>query len=417
MAHLITLTPALARRLAITRQHLAEGGARPTPSPDNLLDVVRDLGCLQIDPTSMVARSHLLVLWSRFGVYDPAHLDQLLWQDRRLFEYWAHAASIVLTEDYPIHNYRMRQNANKAGWSKKTQAWFTKNDPLRRRILSQLRRRGPARSRDFESDVVAGWYSSGWTSGRNVSQMLYILWAQGKIMVAGRSGGHKYWDLSERCLPEWTPRERLSEYDIVRRATEKSLCALGVATAKQIKQHFTRNRYFNLPRMLADLESEGRIVRAEIRDEGRAWPGEWWMHADDAPTLERLRDGDWTPRTTLLSPFDNLICDRDRTERHFDFHFRLEIYTPKAKRKYGFFVMPILRGDKLIGRVDPEMDREHDRLTINAVHAESGAPKDRETAQSIANTISELGAFLGAKEIVYGKRVPDHWRQALHLQT
>jgi uncharacterized protein len=379
-----------------------------------MLDLVRDLGSLQLDPINAVSRSHTLVLWSRLGPYDLVHLDKLLWQDRSLFEYWAHAASIVLTEDYPVHQFMMRKYVTgDSSWGERVHAWMQENDALRTHILDEIRERGPLMSKDFEDKSQEGWYSTGWTSERNVSRMLDFLWTAGAIMVAGRKGGQKVWDLTERCLPDWAPREPLPERDLVYRAAQKSLRALGVARMQHIRQHYIRGRYPGLPHVLKDLEAEGRIERVQIKDDGRAWPGDWYIHADDLPLLERLEAGEWEPRTALLSPFDNLICDRERTEKLFDFKFRIEIYVPKAQRQYGYYVLPILHGDRLIGRIDPLMDRKQKRLTINAVYAEPDAPLTAEVAREIAGAIAELGAFLGAKEIEYGERVPKGWRRVL----
>src|SRR5439155_19135663 len=173
------LSPALARRLAIARQRLA--GPRPPADAAGIMDVVRDLGCLQLDPISAVARSHLLVLWSRLGPYDPAHLDTLLWQERRLFEYWAHAASIALTEDYPIHNVMMRHYpSGETGWSRRVVKWMEDNRELRDYLLDEIQRNGPMQSKQFVDKTYAGWHSTGWTGGRNISQMLDFLWTQGK---------------------------------------------------------------------------------------------------------------------------------------------------------------------------------------------------------------------------------------------
>ncbi|MBI4790781.1 MAG: YcaQ family DNA glycosylase [Chloroflexi bacterium] len=401
-----TITPTLARRIAITRQHLA--GERLPANADGMLALFRDLGCVQVDPISAVARSHLLVLWSRLGNYDPADLGALLWKERRLFEYWAHCASIVLTEDYPIHNLLMRTHGKgDSMWSKRVREWIQANNGLLRQILRKVRRDGPVPARVIEEDGLnpRAWVSTGWTSGRNVSRMLDFLWMQGKIMVAGRSGLQKLWDLSERVLPDWTPRERLSEHAIVHRAAQRSLRALGVATPKQIEQHFIRGRYPNLKPTLAELEAGGCIERVHV--EGQS--GAWYVHADDVDLLDRL-ERDWAPRTALLSPFDNLICDRARTRTLFDFKYTVEIYTPEAKRQYGYYVLPILRGDRFIGRIDPTMDRANKRLTINAIYAEPDAPMDKQTARAIADAVESLAAFLGAHEITYTRRMPARWK-------
>src|SRR5919202_1863418 len=157
------ISPELARRLAIVRQRLA--GPRPPADAAGIIEVVRDLGCLQLDPISAVARSHLLVLQSRLGPYDPAHLDTLLWAERSLFEYWAHAASIVLTEDYPLHAPMMRRYAKgSTGWAKSVREWMAQNEPLRRHILEELERRGPLPSREFEDRTKRGWESTGWNA-------------------------------------------------------------------------------------------------------------------------------------------------------------------------------------------------------------------------------------------------------------
>jgi uncharacterized protein YcaQ len=232
-------------------------------------------------------------------------------------------------------------------------------------------------------------------------------------MVAGRSNGQKLWDLTERCLPAWTPRERLSAREISRRAAERSLRALGVATARQIQLHFIRSRYDNLRQVLQQLETEGRIEQVRIAGGGRDWPGPWYVHTDTLPLLERLEDGGWAPRTTLLSPFDNLICDRARTSLMFGFDFRLEIYVPPAQRRYGFFVMPVLHHDRLIGRIDQAMDRARGVLRVKAVHAEPGAPVTRGAGRAVAGAIEDLAGFLGARQIEYPNAVPAGWRPAL----
>jgi hypothetical protein len=232
--------------------------------------------------------------------------------------------------------------------------------------------------------------------------------------VYERRSGHRYWHLAEHCLPDWTPREQLDRHEVVRRSTQTAIRALGVARPNQIKQHFTRNRYDDLDSVLKELENEGRIQRVQIAEDGSNWPGPWYMHTEDLPLLDRIEGGDWQPRTTLLSPFDNLICDRARTEKLFNFEYRIEIYVPKHQRVYGYFVLPILHGDRLIGRIDPLMKRKEQQLLINAVYAEADAPMDAETGRAVARSIEALATFLGAREIVYGERRPEGWKKALH---
>jgi uncharacterized protein YcaQ len=402
--------------MAIVRQRLAgsEGGAATDPDGSGILDVARDLSCLQLDPIRVVERSHLLVLWSRLGRFDPAALDDLLWTKRQLFEYWAHRASIVLTEDYPIHNLLMRRYpTERYAYSRRVKVWVRENEGLRRHVLQRLREAGPLRLRDFEDRSRRGWTSGGWTTGRNVERMLDVLWTQGRIVVAGRDGIQKVWDLADRWFPDWTPKERLPEREVVRRAGQRSLRALGVARARDIDRHFTAGRYPGLTDGLARLEREGAIERVRVVDDGSEWPGPWFVHAEDLPLLERLERGEWAPRTTLLSPFDNLITDRDRAELLFSFRFRMEIYVPKAKRVFGYYTLPILHGDRLIGKVDPAMDRRRGVLRIQAIHVEPGVRATAEAGRAVARSVQGLADFLGAATVELTGPVPDGWRGAL----
>jgi uncharacterized protein YcaQ len=413
--------------MAISCQQLAGGNGVPAEKSE-MLRLIRRLGCLQIDPMNVVARSQLLVLWSRLGKYELSDLETLLWQDKSLFEYWAHAASIVLTEDFPLHEPRMRTFARgPTSWNKKVLDWIEANESLRASILGQLADQGPLYSAEIECppDVVP-WQSSGWTDSRSVTVMLTFLWELGKIMVARRQGNgfglKKQWILMEQHLPQWKEHEPWSEHDVVYRAAQNSLRALGVGTASHIKKHFIRGRYPGLDGVLEELVADGRIIPVQVGVDGvsdvlhRPWPGTWYVHGDDLPLLESLMKGEWQPRTTLLSPFDNLICDRDRAEMLFDFWYRIEIYTPKAKRKYGYYVMPILYGDQLIGRIDPKLDRKGKRLLVHAIHMEPGVEETAEVVSAVTDAIENLASFLGASDIVNGDEtsgaLPWRWHSA-----
>jgi hypothetical protein len=291
--------------------------------------------------------------------------------------------------------------------------WMEENKDFREYVLRELRERGPLQSKDFEDESRSGWESSGWTGGRNVSRMLDHLWVRGEIFVSARKGGQRLWDLAERVLPDWTPHRELSAREATEIAAERSLRMLGVGTSKHIAYNYTRYRYPHLQEVLKQYEREGRIERVVVTDEGKALPGTWYIHKEDIPLLAQIEAGEWQPRTTLLSPFDNLIADRSRIETLFDYRFRIEIYVPKHLRQYGYYVLSILHGDRIIGRIDPLMDRKAKRLNINAVHAEPHAPMTPDAAQAVADSVSELAAFLGAKEVAYGERVPEGWRDVL----
>ncbi len=402
----------LVRRLAIAKQQLCD--ARPPATSQGILDLVRQLGCLQLDPISAVAKSHQLVLWSRIGAYDLDLLDQLLWRDRALFEYWAHAASIVLTEDYPIHRMGMRRYLKGDTRPERLlQAWLQTNRRLRRSILTQLRRSGPLPARSITDSSEVAWGSRGWTAGRNVDRMLACLWRSGRITVTGRAGGQRLWNLTESWLPQLARGDRMSQRQVVREAAQRSLRALGVATAGQIQEHFTCGMYPGLTAVLNELERCGRILRVNIGDADRRWRGPWYVHTEDLELASRLDNAVWQPRTTLLSPFDNLIRDRVRIRLFFDFDFRMEIYVPRDRRQHGYYVMPILHGDRLVGRIDPAFDRRRKVLFINAVHAQPEGCSDRATGSEIAAAIEDLARFLKATDIQYREKVPSPWSRWL----
>jgi uncharacterized protein YcaQ len=401
MSSPLALSLESARRLAVRCQHLA--GPRPGNGLDGLRQVLRTLRCLQLDPVNVIARSHLLVLWSRIGDFDQADLDVLLWQERWLFEYWAHAASIVLAEDYPIHHVMMRAYpGSKSGDGQRVRRWLEANDLLRQHVLDRLREQGPLPAGGFDDLSVVAWASSGWTNGRNVERMLDFLWSQGHITVAGREGRKRHWDLTERRLREAAEPAPLTQEEAVTQAAEHALRALGVARAADIERHFVRDRYPGLAEVLVELERAGRVLPVEV--EGGT--ERWYAHRD---VLGLLESG-WEPRTTLLSPFDNLICDRARTERLWGFAFRTEMYIPKAKRQYGHYILPILHGDRLAGRLVPRLDRRRGLLEIEGLFPEPDTVPDRETTQAVGRAIAELAAFAGAREISYGDKVPSAWR-------
>ncbi|MCB0189953.1 MAG: YcaQ family DNA glycosylase, partial [Caldilineaceae bacterium] len=326
------------------------------------------------------------------------------------FEYWAHAASLVLTEDYPLHEIMMRNygRGGSAG-SKRLAEWVAANDEFRQYVLDELRARGPLRTGDFEDTTKVPWASGGWNSGRTVSYMLDYLWSSGQIMVARRNGLDRWWDLAERVHPAWLPAAGWDAAQVTYDAAQKSLRALGIGRERDIGRHFIERRYHNLGAVLKQHHKEELIVPVEVV----GWPEQWYVHRDLMPTLDAIVAGDWQPHTTFLSPFDNLIRDRDRTELLWDFFYRIEIYVPAAKRQYGYYVLPILHGDTLIGRMSPRMDWKKQILTIEAIYLEATTKPYLKTGRAVIRTIKQLAKFLNAKQIDYGATIPDPWRKLL----
>jgi hypothetical protein len=375
---LTRLTLTEARKLAVAGQLL------DAPRPRSILDVVDRLGSLQMDPTSAVARSERLVLWSRLGNYDLAELERLRWDTRELFDYWAH---IVPASDYAIHRETMRRYPRGAyARSNYIHEWLAANAGFRRYVLRELRKRGPLPSRELEDRADLPWKTGGWNDGRSLGIMLETLWDGGKIGVARRDGNQRLWDLGERIFP--TDQPKLPAGEIARRVLDKQLRWLGIARPNKFGRVFD-GWVPGRERALKELIRARRFVPVEI--EGLS--GEWLAHA------ELLKCDPGEPRSTLLSPFDKLVYYRDRTEELFGFRFRLEMYVPKAKREYGYFVLPFLHGHELVGRIDPLFDRKTRVLTVNAVHWEPGAPTSAKPA--LKEAVRELAEWLGAGDVSY----------------
>jgi uncharacterized protein len=415
MTDRITTTLQNARRLTITKQHLS-GKLPRKPDADSILEVFRDIGCIQLDPISTVAPSHLIVLWSRLGNFDKSQLDKLLWRDKKIFEYWAHQASLVLMEDYPLYYSVMRDYPESfvwgGVWKERVRRWWNEHSSLRSFVLRELEQKGPVPSRQFEDDSRVRAPRSGWGSQGNVSRMLFHLQLKGEVMVVGRQGNQKLWGLSEKFLPRWASKKHLTADEVEHEAVQRAVRALGTASPSEIKYYFLRGRYRNLKATVERLLEESKILHVKI-DSGLVGKGERYIHIEDVPLLNDLESDNWQPRISLLSPFDNLICDRKRTRSLFNFDYSIEIYTPSHKRRYGYYVLPILYGDRLIGRIDPMMDRKSKKLLVKAVHAEPKAPRGAEVSKEIAKAIEDLSQFLGAEQVVYSKRVPRFWRDSL----
>jgi uncharacterized protein YcaQ len=358
--HRLDLTEA--RRIAVRAQLL------DVPRPTDLLAVVRQLTLLQIDPTAAVAPSADLVAWSRLGSsYQPAQLQQALEHDRTLFEF---GATVRPTSDLGLFL------ADMATWPSREmqREWLRANDRFRLNVLDLLGSSGPLLSRDIPDTSEVPWPSTGWTNSRNITQMLEFLARRGEIAIAGRRGRQRLWDLAERVYPADTPIVPLDE---ARRArNERRLRSLGIA----------REKATAVPVEPVDVGEAGEPAIVEgVR-------GTWRVDPD---ALGRPFEG----RTALLSPFDRLIHDRVRANDLFDFEYLLEMYKPKADRRWGFFALPVLHHDRLVGKVDATADRKSLKLDVHAIHQDM--PFTPVMTAAVHAELEALAGWLGLGDVRY----------------
>lgn len=374
-----------ARHLALLAQRLE--GPRPAPTARGILELVRDIGYLQLDPTNVVARNPQLVLWSRVGRYDPRLLEKLLFESKDLIE---RPSLIRPTSDLPIAVAGMkRYRSGQTPGSALRVAWMETNATLRRHVLERLRRSGPLPLAAFEDRAIVGWRSTGWTHERNVSQMLEFLWRTGRVVVAGRARGQRLWAPADTWLPMPSP---LPPRKLSREATTRAMRTLGIATFRQLRQRYAFGREVT-PAALGSLERDATITPVEL--EGQRPRDSWYA---ETALLRRLSAADAPERTTLLSPFDNLIIDRERTEQLFGFRYRMEIYLPKHLRVRGFWAMPVLHHGRLVGTVDPRFERERGALVVNAVHLDASS-RGRDVRRSLRDAVEDLAGFVDAQKV------------------
>ncbi|MDA4121993.1 MAG: winged helix DNA-binding domain-containing protein [Thaumarchaeota archaeon] len=370
--------------------------------------MIRDLAYVQWDPVAIVAPSHILTLWARLGDFRVSDLDKMLWDVKTIFLHWTPQASLVLTEDYPLYQSLMSRypESLSGGWKShevSARKFLAGHTTLRGKVLKELKN-GPLRLSEFEDHLRTRGNADAWTPSSDVSHMLFHLLMSGKVMVVGHQGNQNVWGVSEEFLPGWVEKKGIREEEFERQAALRAIQALGTATPAEINYYFVRGRYRSLKKTLALLQQESRIRRVEVKEFGSR--EERYIHNDDVQLLQSMGSDSWQPRISLLPPFDNLICSQSRTKRVFGFDYVREQFLPEEKRKYGTYVLPILWGDRLIGRLDPRMDRRNQRLVVNSVHAEAGAPKGEEVSTRIAEKVQGLADFLGEGNELHAPRPP-----------
>ena len=383
----VSFTLKQARRLALAAQGFDGRSSPASVQPSRLNRLIERLGVLQIDSVNALVRSHYLPLFSRLGHYSPDLLDQAAWSQgrrRTLFEYWGHEASLLPMSMYPLMRWRMIRASRGEGIYQQLARFGHERQDVIRRVLASVREQGAlgAGSLSTRQEKAGPWWD--WSAEKHALEWLF---AAGEVTVAGRRGFERLYDLPERVfsasvLQQPLPDEAQAQRALLLHAAE----ALGVATEKDLRDYFRLGPADSRGR-LAELEEAGELLRCEVQ----GWKQPAWCR----PAAKIPRK---VAASALLSPFDSLVWERSRTERLFDFRYRLEIYTPVHKRVYGYYVLPFLHNERIAARVDLRAERALGRLAVHAVHEEEPG-LDEEGVQALAINLRRMADWLGLERV------------------
>ncbi|MGB8511019.1 MAG: crosslink repair DNA glycosylase YcaQ family protein [Pyrinomonadaceae bacterium] len=384
-----------ARALMLAAQGLDRRPAKKATKRD-VLRVIRRMGALQIDTIQVVARSPYLVLWSRLGDYNPRWLEELL-DEGAIFEYWSHEACFLPVEDFALYRHRML-DAESMGW-KYSKAWVAAHRLEVEAVLAHVRERGAVRSSDFErTDGKAG----GWWEWKTEKRALESLFTAGELMIARRQNFQRVYDLRERVLPRWDDGQLPPLEDVKRTLTLKAVRSLGVTTARWVADYFRTSKRETLA-FVSALADEGALLSIEVE----GWTETAFVHPDNLKPAKAVMTGAIEPElTTLLSPFDPLVWDRERARVMFDFDYRLECYTPAPKRRYGYFTLPVLRRGALVARLDAKAHRREEVFEIKSLYLEPGTRVNDGLIADIAGAVRECAAWHRTPEVIVRESEP-----------
>lgn len=375
-----------ARRLALAAQGF-HGRQPPAVKAMHLNRLIERLGLLQIDSVNAVVRSHYLPLFSRLGSYSADLLDQAAWSSgrrRSLFEYWGHEASLLPLSMYPLMGWRMQRAKRGEDIYQQLARFGREQQDTIRRVLASVEEQGAlgAGSLSTREEKAGPWWD--WSAEKHALEWLF---AAGEVTVAGRRGFERLYDLPERVIPASVLHQPLpDEAEAQRGLLLHAVQALGVGTEKDLRDYFRLNPSDARPR-LAELVEDGQLLTCEVAG--------WRQIAYCLPEPKIPRK---VETSALLSPFDSLIWERSRTERLFDFRYRLEIYTPQEKRVYGYYVLPFLHNERIAARVDLRAERAAGRLAVHAVHEEETGLDDAGML-ALALNLRRMAGWLGLARV------------------
>lgn len=380
----LSLSSGAARRIALSAQGFGQESIKP-PSVNELSTVIDTLQLLQIDSVNVFERSHYLPAFSRLGSYSKAELDEITY-GTRMTEYWAHEASFIPLKTRPLLQWRMDDYRNRD--KNTSDSWANAHPKMLTWLRAELAEKGPLAAREIEHD--ANKRSGPWWGWSEVKTGLEVLFRWGEVVSAGRRRFERVYALAEHVLPDSIHNSTVARAEAIHELVRISARAHGVGTAHDFADYF-RLKNADVSDAIKELEDSGELIEAVVE----GWSQKAWLHreAHDSPLRET---------TTLLSPFDPVIWKRDRAERLFNFRYRIEIYTPAEKRIYGYYVLPILMNDRLVGRVDLKNDRQAGILRVQAAWNEPDAPS--ELAAHLALLLEEAANWQGLNQVVVASR-------------
>ncbi len=386
-----TIDNRTARRAFLALQGLS-GPPQTGQTKADLFEVIRQLGFVQVDSINTVARAHHQILFSRNATYREKHLKALVEKDRHLFEHWTHDASIIPCELFPYWRHRfIREDAR---LQKRWEGW--QRAPFLHEcdgVLERIAKDGPVMTRDFEGDKP----STGWWDWHPSKTALEYLWRTGKLAIARRDGFQKVYDLAERIIPGAHQAAKVEHHEFVDWACRSALQRLGFATRGEIAAFWGLLRPDEVAEWIAENEVELETVLVENADGSKPRAA---LRFRDYPDV--LDDPPEPPgRVRVLSPFDPALRDRNRAERLFGFRYRIEIFVPEEKRVYGYYVFPILRGDRLVGRIDMKADRNRDMLAVRKFWPEKGVRLSKALLADLDAELDRIRKFAGVAGIEY----------------
>ncbi|MBD3234596.1 MAG: winged helix-turn-helix domain-containing protein [candidate division Zixibacteria bacterium] len=378
-----------ARKLAIHSQ-LLDSKAKLPKGKQGVAQLIERLGYVQIDTISVVERSHNHTIWTRCPDYTNEMLHELQANDRRIFEYWGHAASYLPMSDYRYYLPRMRYASDpNEKWEKQR---MEKYGHLMRPVFEEIKKNGPMSSRDFEEKP--GRKRGGWWDWRPTKVALELLFWRGEIMVTERRNFQKVYDLTERVLPEWVDTTYPDDEELGRFLVKRALTSYGIAQEREIRDHLHTPNKELIHKTLSEMLSSGEVITVEVKGFADCT---YFTLPEIVTNLNELKRP--AAKVHILSPFDNLIIQRDRINTLFGFDYALECYTPSDKRVYGYFTLPILWKDKLVGRLDPKAERKSKTFAIRNLVFEPGFDDYDRFLQKFVRKLSELARFNSCGDI------------------